>query len=79
MNIDLGSLLLVAVVSLAAAVAVVVLVALALVGVSAARGDVSRPQGGASAISPAAGVMMACVCVLASLAIVAYGIYLVAK
>jgi hypothetical protein len=78
-NIDWGSLLLVALVSLAAAVAVVVLVALALVGVSAARSDVSRPQGGVSAISPAIGMTMACVCVLASLAIVAYGIYLVAK
>ncbi|GAA3111936.1 hypothetical protein GCM10010464_88430 [Pseudonocardia yunnanensis] len=79
MNIDWGSLLLVAIVSLAAAVAVVVLVALALVGVSAARSDVARPQGGASAISPAVGMTMACVCVLGSLAIVAYGIYLVAK
>ena len=79
MNIDWGSLLLVAIVSLASAVAVVVLVALALVGVSAARSDVSRPQGGTSAISPAIGMTMACVCVLASLAIVAYGIYLVAR
>jgi hypothetical protein len=78
-NIDWGSLLLVGLVSLAAAVAVVVLVALALVGVSAARSDVTRPQGGVSAISPAIGMTMACVCVLASLAIVAYGIYLVAR
>jgi hypothetical protein len=66
-NIDWGSLLLVA------------LVSLALVGVSAARSDVSRPQGGASAISPAVGMTMAFLCVLASLAIVAYGIYLVAR
>lgn len=79
MSINWEALLLVALVSLAVAVAVVVLVALALVGVSAARSDVQRPGGGASVMSPAVGTTMACACVFASAAIVAYGIYLVAK
>jgi hypothetical protein len=77
-NIDWGSLLLVTLVSLAAAVAVVVLVALALVGISAARSDVPRAGAGASVVNPAVATTMASVCLLASAAIVAYGIYLVA-
>ena len=79
MNIDWGSLLLVALVSLAAAVAVVVLVALALVGISAARSGASRAGGGVSAINPTVGMAMASICLLASVAIVGYGIYLVAR
>jgi hypothetical protein len=78
-NIDWGSLLLVALVSLAAAVAVVVLVALALVGLSSARTDAPRGGAGASVLSPAVATTMAYVCLFAAAAIAAYGIYLVAR
>jgi hypothetical protein len=76
MKIDWKSLLVVGVVSLAASVAIVVLVALALVGLSA-RSGTARPGGGASALSPAAGTTLACVSLLAAVAIVGYGLYLV--
>jgi hypothetical protein len=76
MVIHWGSLLMVGIVSLAASVAVVVLVAFALVGL-AARSGAPRPGGGTSALSPAAGTAVACVCLVAAVAIIGYGLYLV--
>lgn len=75
MNIEWGSLGLVGLVSLAATVAVVVLIAFALVGLSArtpvAEGEAPRP------LSPGSGTAVAAVCLLAVVAIVAYGLYLI--
>lgn len=76
--IDWGALLNVVLVSLAAGVAVVALVAFALVGLSA---RVQVAEGGAEArrapLSPGAGTAVAAVCLLAAVAIVAYGLYII--
>jgi hypothetical protein len=75
MNIDWGSLGLVAVVSLAAAVAVVALVSFAFVGLSAREVPV---EGAArSPLSPAVGATVAAICLIATVAIVGYGLYVV--
>jgi hypothetical protein len=84
MTIDWGALAMVAVVSLGVGVLVVVLVSLALVGLSARElgpaGDsagetpvIGRPR---STLSPAAGVVVAALCLSAAAAIVLYGFYL---
>jgi hypothetical protein len=79
MNINWGSLGIVAVVSIAVGVAVVVLVALALVGLSArVRQPVGGPEdGSAPRLSAASGTAVAGVCLVAVLAIVAYGLYII--
>lgn len=79
MSIAWGSLLAVCVVSLAAGVAVVVLVAFALVGLSA---RVAQPvggpdDGGKPPVSPTAGTTIAALCLLAVVAIVGYGLYMI--
>lgn len=73
MDIDWGSLAVVGVVSLAAAVAVVVLVAFALVGLSAR----TAPAEGGGTLSPGAGTAVAALCLLATAAIVVYGLYMI--
>ncbi|MFC4944512.1 hypothetical protein [Pseudonocardia sp. GCM10023141] len=75
MTIDWGSLGIVALVALAAAVAVVALVAFALVGLSAR----TQPAGGATAsrLSPTGGTVVATGCLLAAVAIVGYGLFLI--
>jgi hypothetical protein len=75
MGIAWGSLGIVCAVSLAVGVGVVVLVALALVGLSA-RQPVAE-GGRASAMSPAVGTAIAGVCLLAVVAVVAYGLYVI--
>jgi hypothetical protein len=79
MSIDWGSLGLVSVVSFAAGVAVVVLVSLALVGLSArVPGRIGGPQDGAPTLAPAAGTAVGVVCLAAVVAIVGYGLYIIA-
>lgn len=79
MGINWGSLGIVSIVSLAAGVAVVVLLAIALVGLSArVKQPVGGPADGAKpGLSPAAGTAVAAVCLLAVVAIVGYGLYLI--
>jgi hypothetical protein len=79
MDIAWGSLLAVCVVSLAVGVAVVALVAFALVGLSSRA---TRPAGGPDdgaerPLGPAAGTVIAALCLLAVAAIVGYGLYLI--
>jgi hypothetical protein len=76
MDIDWRALLMVGIVSLAVAVAVVVLVAFALVGLSA-RSGAARHGGEASALSAGVGTAAAWVCLVATVAIVGFGLYLV--
>ena len=79
MSIDWASLGLVAVVSLAAGVAVVALVSFALVGLSARVPPTpGGPEDGAPTLSPAAGTAIAGVCLAAVVAIVLYGLYIIA-
>ncbi len=73
--INWGALGLVGIVSLAVAVAVVVLVSFAIVGLSAREHALAGT--GTGAISPAAGTAIAALCLLASLAIVGYGLYVI--
>jgi ABC-type nickel/cobalt efflux system permease component RcnA len=75
MGVAWGSLGIVCAVSLAVGVGVVVLVSLALVGLSAREPAVegARP----SAMSPAVGTTIAAVCLLAVVAIIAYGLYVI--
>lgn len=86
--INWGALGLVGLVSLAAGVAVVVLVSFALVGLSAREpvhdgsavsSDGAEPVGLAttSPMSPAAGTALAAICLLATVAIVVYGLSLI--
>jgi cation transporter-like permease len=79
MSIAWSSLLLVSLVSLGAGVAVVVLVSFALVGLSA-RVPV-RPRGpdhGGPTLSPTLGSAVAAACLVAVVAIVGYGLYIIA-
>jgi hypothetical protein len=78
-HIDWAALAAIAVVAAAAAVTVVLLVSFALVGASAHWGKrVDGPQyDGASRIHPAAGMVVAVLCVLAAALIVCYGLYLI--
>jgi hypothetical protein len=81
MKIDWASLGIVSAVSLAAGVVVVALFSLALVGLSARAPErVGGPQDGARpvAMSPAAGTTVAVVCIAACIAIVLYGLYIIA-
>lgn len=79
MSIDWVSLGLVVAVSMAAGVAVVVLVSFALVGLSArGRPRPGGPEDGAPTLSPGAGTAVAVVCLAAVVAIVAYGLYVIA-
>lgn len=80
MGIDWASLGLVAVVSLAAGVVVVVLVSFAIVGLAArAPEPVGGPGDGARrGLSPAAGTAIAVLCLVATAAIVLYGLYIIA-
>jgi hypothetical protein len=87
MNINWGSLGVVALVSLAVGVLVVVLVSLALVGLSAREpapeaelvsADETPIIGrGNNTMSPAVGTAVAGVCLVAAAAIVLYGLYLI--
>ena len=73
--INWGALGLVGIVSLAVAVAVVVLVSFAIVGLSAPEHSLGGT--GTGAISPAAGTAIAALCLLAVVAIVGYGLYVI--
>lgn len=80
MTIDWTSLGLVAVVALGVSVAVVALVSFALVGLSArAKANaVGGPDDGAAPpMNPALGAAVAGVCLLAVVAIVVYGLYVI--
>ncbi len=89
LNINWGSLGLVALVSFAVGVIVVVLVSLAMVGLSAR--EAAPPEGelvsaddtpligrNTSAMSPGLGTTVAAICLLAAAAIVLYGLYIIA-
>ena len=76
MDIDWGSLAVVGIVSLGVSIAVVVLVAFALVGLSA-RDRTAAPTGAGTALGPAAGTATAVVCLVATAAIVGYGLYVI--
>ena len=79
MKIDWASLGLVSVVSIAAGVVVVALFSLALVGLSARVPErVGGPDDGAPTLSPAAGTAVAVVCLAAVVAIVLFGLYIIA-
>jgi hypothetical protein len=79
MSIDWESLGLVCVVSLAAGVVVVVLVSFALVGLSArVPGRVGGPDDGAPTLGPGLGTAIAAVCLLAVVAIVGFGLVIIA-
>jgi hypothetical protein len=86
MIINWGALGVVAVVSLVVGVLVVVLVSLALVGLSARVPDQPGEMAGeapvlgrtGSGLSPAAGTVIAAVCLLGAATIVVYGLYLLA-
>jgi hypothetical protein len=73
MNIDWGSLGLVAIVSLAVTVVVVGLVAFAMVGFSAREHDPAAQQ----VLSATAGTVVGYACVAAVAAVVLYGLWLV--
>lgn len=75
MTVDWGSLLIVAAVSAGVAVVVVSLVAVALVGLSARA---RQPATGAAPRRAGSGVAVAVVCLVAALALVSYGLYLIA-
>jgi hypothetical protein len=77
MGIHWGSLLEVAVVALAVAVAVAVLVAFAIVGLSARERAAAGVNGGGTALNATTGTALAAVCLLATLAIVGYGLYII--
>jgi ABC-type nickel/cobalt efflux system permease component RcnA len=80
MDIAWGSLGIVVVVALAVGVVVVVLVSLALVGLSArTTASVGGPEDGSTQqrLSAGAGTGIAAICLLAVLAIVVYGLYLI--
>lgn len=79
MKIEWGSLLAVVGVSITAGVAVVVLVAFALVGLSTrAPQPAGGPADGAKPVpSPATGTAVAAICLVAALAIVGYGLYII--
>jgi hypothetical protein len=87
MNVNWGALGVVTIVSLAIGILVVVLVSLALVGLSARE---PAPEGepasadetpiigrGWTPLSPAAGTVVAAVCLLGAAAIVLYGLYVI--
>lgn len=76
MNIDWGSLGMVALVSFAAAVAVVVLVALAIVGLSA-REHAQLDSGTPGVLSANTGTAVAGICLLATVVIVGFGLYVI--
>ncbi|GLZ45166.1 hypothetical protein Acsp06_13510 [Actinomycetospora sp. NBRC 106375] len=79
MKIDWASLGLVSVVSIAAGVVVVALFSLGLIGLSARVPErVGGPDDGAPTLSPAAGTAVAVVCFAAVVAIVLYGLYIIA-
>ncbi|MEJ2860388.1 hypothetical protein [Actinomycetospora flava] len=79
MNIDWASLGEVALVSFAAGVVVVFLVSLAIVGLSArVRPGVGGPEDGAPTLGAGAGTAIAVVCLAAVVAIVGYGLYIIA-
>jgi hypothetical protein len=77
MNIDWGSLGVVAIVSLAVSVAVVSLLAFAIVGLSAREHSLSGGGSTAGVLSPSAGTAVAGLCLLAVVAIVGYGLYVI--
>lgn len=78
MSIAWGSLLTVAVVSFVAGVVVVGLVSLALVGLSARQRTIAGgPEDGAPTLSSGAGTCVAALCLVATVAIVAYGLSIV--
>jgi hypothetical protein len=74
--INWGALGLVGIVSLAAAVAVVVLVSFAIVGLSAREHSLAGTIGTGS-VSPTVGTAIAGLCLLAVVAIVGYGLYVI--
>lgn len=74
MNVDWGSLLGVAVVAAGVAVALVALVASAVVGLSPRR----QPPGSAPTRTHVIGTAAALVCLLAAVAIVGYGLVVIA-
>ena len=73
--INWGALGLVGLVSLAAAVAVVVLVSLAIVGLSSREHAAAGTATGG--LSPTAGTAVAGICLLATAAIVLYGLWII--
>jgi hypothetical protein len=73
MDIDWGSLGLVAIVSLTVTVVVVALIAFAMIGFSAREHDPDAQR----VLSPVAGTVVGYVCVAAVAAIVLYGLWLV--
>ena len=79
MQIDWATLAVIAVVAAAAAVTVVLLVAFALVGMSASAGRRAsgRTDAGTPGVPPAAGTALAVLCLLATAAVVGYGLYLI--
>lgn len=79
MGVKWGSLLEVALVSLAVGVVLVALVAFALVGLSARqRAAVGGPDDGApTGLSAGTGTAIAGLCLLAAAAIVGYGLYII--
>jgi hypothetical protein len=82
-HINWGALAIVAFVSFGSAVGVVVLIAFALLGLSAraggtAVGDTGIVGGGSRlGLSPAAGTLVAAICLLAAAVIVGYGLWIV--
>lgn len=79
MSIDWAALGLVVAVSLTAGVAVVLLVSLALVGLSArVRREPGGPDDGAPTLGPRAGTVTAVVCLTAVVAIVGFGLSVIA-
>jgi hypothetical protein len=73
--INWGAIGLVGIVSLAVAVAVVMLVSFAIVGLSAREHSLAGTDTGA--ISPTVGTAIAALCLLAVVAIVGYGLYVI--
>jgi hypothetical protein len=73
--INWAALGLVGIVSLAVAVAVAVLVSFAIVGLSAREHSLGGT--GTGAIRPAAGTAIAALCLLAVVAVVGYGLYVI--
>jgi hypothetical protein len=82
MTINWGALGVVAVVSLVIGVLLVVLVSLALVGLSAREpgpaGEEVAIDGNRGGVSRTAGTVIAVICLLATSAIVVYGLYIIA-
>jgi hypothetical protein len=77
-HIDWATLATIAVVAAAAAVSLVLLVSFAVLGLSAPSGRrVDDPAAAAPGARPAAGLVLAVVCLLAAGLIVSYGLYLI--